>query len=112
MLFYVKGNVLVRIKTRGTRTKYRGGVPHLTVSMQSGKRTADGKLDTNYEEEIGKFDVSGNVVSKQVPNAPQYNANLSFLGRANAEKWSDETHFNFPDLVLADQCVEDLWLDC
>ena len=111
MLFYLKGNILVRIKTRGSRGKYRGGVPHLSVCVLSGNRNVDGSLDTSFDAEVGKFDVRGNLVSKKLPSNPEYNVKLSPLGKANAETWSDETHFDFPDLVVEDQCVESLWID-
>ncbi len=43
MLFYNRGKVLVRIKTRGSGGNQRGGIPHLVVGLMSGALNDDGK---------------------------------------------------------------------
>jgi hypothetical protein len=109
MLFYARGNVLVRIKTRGSSGKFRGGVPHLTISLLSGSLSETGGLDTSYEAEQGKFHVGGGLVNKHAPSKVHlYSTDLSPRGRSNGEVWSDGTHFDFPDLALDDHDIDNI----
>jgi len=109
MLFYVRGNVLVRIKTRGTSSRYRGGVPHLSVSLVSGARTSAGALDTSFGAEQGKFHAGGGLVNKQAPGKSSiYNTAHNVHAKNNAEDWSDRTHFDFPDLSLDDASIDNI----
>jgi hypothetical protein len=132
-LFYTKGNVLVRIKTRGAEAKGRPkvrslseltplqreeylerlhlhgrgrGQPHFTVSIVSGKRDDIGRLDTSYSQELGKIHVGGGLVNKAPIGNGLYGK--SGVGKANADSWADGTHFDFPDGDLDDSCIDDL----
>ena len=109
MLFYVKGNILVRIKTRGSASRYRGGVPHLSVSLVSGALVKSGTLDTSFEAEQGKFHAGGGLVNKQAPSKSSlYNSTKNASAKGNAEDWADGTHFDFPDLDLDDQDIDNI----
>jgi hypothetical protein len=118
-IFYTKGSVLVRVKTRGANLRTTKGVggstksdrrgePHLTVSLLSGK-SVNGKLDTSYDEEHGKFHVGGGVVNK-APNSrsPIYDVQKSAAGQGTQDTWSDQTHFGFHGQALDDSGIDDL----
>jgi len=116
MLFYRKGNVVVRIKTRGAQGRMRGGQPHLSVILVSGRRsTTDivgrpthyGAILTDYANEEGKFSIHGGVVNKQ-PRGPYYDQQASPDGKSLGEDWADLTHFVFPDSGLDDSIVDQL----
>lgn len=118
-IFYTKGNVLVRVKTRGANVRKvqgvagstkleRRGEPHLTVSLLSG-RLLNGKLDTGYDEEQGKFHVGGGVVNKAPnPKSPIYDVQISAAGQTNQDTWSDHTHFGFHGQGLDDAGMDAL----
>ncbi|MBL8350964.1 MAG: hypothetical protein JNL87_11685 [Burkholderiaceae bacterium] len=109
MLFYISSNVLVRIKTRGSGGRFRGGVPHMTISLLSGRRDQSGGIDTDYKAEEGKFHVGGGLVNNKTNKKSSiYNEKNNPRAKRNAEDWSDGTHFDFPDLYLDDECVQDL----
>jgi len=109
MLIYAKGSIIVRIKTRGTRGEFRGGVPHLTVSLLWGGNSKSGELDTSFKAEVGKFHSAGGVVNKVAnKESPLYDKETSPLAKGNSEDWSDGTHFDFPDLYLDDRMVHSL----
>ena len=118
-IFYTKGSVLVRIKTRGANPRTTGGAggnaktdrrgePHLTVSLLSGA-TLNGALDTSYDEEQGKFHVGGGVVNKAPnPRSPIYDVQRSAMAQGTQDTWSDQTHFGFHGQALDDSGIDDL----
>ena len=107
MLFYLRGRLLVRIKTRGEKptSSFRAGLPHVSFVLLKGTwETIDGRpvMKTDFDEELGKFDVTATLVPKRPPHNPPQ----SWIEKAANEEWSDNTHFVFPDLVCEDSCVE------
>jgi len=90
-LFYVRGNVLLRVKTSGTRIRPR---PHMTVSEAVG-------LDWN--QEAAKFTRDGAVVPKLGSSraGSDWRA-LMRIGNYDAieasdQRWADLCHFDFVD---------------
>jgi hypothetical protein len=108
MLFYAKGRVLVRIKTRGGQPR---GSPHLTVSMVAGTMNEFGQSD--YSDDLGKFHLSGGLVNpdpidkkrKGIRRAKGFDHQVA---KSRTQMWADATHFDFPDMDLDDECVERL----
>jgi hypothetical protein len=88
-LFYVLGNLLVRVKTSGTAIRPN---PHLTLSLASG-------LDWNQED--AKVNQAGAVVPKL--GASRAGSDWRALARigdmaaieASDQRWADTCHFNF-----------------
>lgn len=88
-LFYVNGNLLVRVKTSGTGIR---PTPHLTLSVASG-------LDWNQED--AKVNLAGAVVPKL--GASRAGSDWRALARigdmaaieASDQRWADTCHFNF-----------------
>jgi hypothetical protein len=88
-LFYVHGNVLLRVKTSGTRIRPR---PHMTISEAVG-------LDWN--QEAAKFSRDGSVMPKLGSSraGSDWRA-LMRIGDYNAieasdQRWADLCHFDF-----------------
>ncbi len=89
-LFYLRGNVLVRIKTVGTQRRSR---PHMTISL-----TLRG--EQGWESERAKYTSRGTVsaallVSNPIPKMPalaRINPNAAAMG----DEWADDCHFDFP----------------
>ena len=88
-LFYVRGNVLLRVKTSGTWIRPR---PHMTISEAVG-------LDWN--DEAAKFSRDGSVVPKLGSSraGSDWRA-LMRIGDLNAieasdQRWADLCHFDF-----------------
>jgi hypothetical protein len=101
-LFYLRGRVLVRVKTRGAerdKDAHRRGAPHLTISLISGQHDDKGAIDTSWDAELGKFHLSGGLVNKSpaMRNVP--------VANSRNDEWADETHFDFPNLDFNDQDV-------
>lgn len=109
LLAYVKSNVMVKVKTRGDRGRYRGGSPHLSVILLSGTLDDNGKIETEFENEEGKFHVGGGLVSKNIKKKSKYfSEEASADGKGRQEDWADQTHFAFPDQDLDDSIIEQL----
>jgi hypothetical protein len=89
-LFYVRGNVLLRVKTNGTWIRRR---PHMTISEAVG-------LDWN--DEAAKFNRYGSVVPKL--GSSRAGSDWRALMRigdyaaieASDQRWADLCHFDFP----------------
>jgi hypothetical protein len=88
-LFYVRGNVLLRVKTSGTWIRPR---PHMTISEAVG-------LDWN--DEAAKFSRDGSVVPKLGSSraGSDWRARMR-IGDYNAieasdQRWADLCHFDF-----------------
>ena len=66
ILFWLKGRVLVRVKTRGepASAKFRQGLAHMSVCLLEGNLHANGAMKTSYSEELGKFDPAGRLLEK------------------------------------------------
>jgi hypothetical protein len=99
MLIYAKGNVIVRIKTRGGG-KFLGGNPHLSVCLLSGKTLSTGAVDVDYKQEVGKFHVGGGLVNKR----PLYRGQ-DVKAKYLVEQWADATHLTFPGLDFDDSAI-------
>jgi len=90
-LFYVHGNLLLRVKTSGTRIRPR---PHMTISAATG---------LNWPDEGAKFNERGEVVPKLGASAAGSNWRaLRRIGdydaiAASDQEWADSCHFDFPD---------------
>ena len=90
-LFYVRGNLLLRVKTSGTRIRPR---PHMTISAATG---------LNWPDEGAKFNQQGDVVPKLGASAAGSNWRaLQRIGdydaiAASDQEWADSCHFDFPD---------------
>jgi hypothetical protein len=107
MLFYLKENVLIRIKTWGSGGKFRGGVPHLVVSLLSGARDKTGEKDLRENAEVGKFHIGGGIVNhsnapKATGNAYMYDQKRNPVAKSANETWADGVHFDFPDFYCDD----------
>jgi hypothetical protein len=90
-LFYVNGNLLLRLKTSGTD---RRPTPHLTISLATG---------LGWPDEIGKFSRAGDLIPKVggVPRAASDFRTLMRLGEtidaieALDDAWANACHFDF-----------------
>lgn len=108
ILLWRQERVLVRIKPRGedAGAKFRQGLAHMSVCLVSGSLGADGRMDTGWGAEVGKFSFRGQLVAK-TPGAAIGSA-VDHLKKSAGETWSDETHFQFPDLVCDDSQIDTL----
>jgi hypothetical protein len=97
-LFYRRGNVLVRVKTRGTAFR---GRPHITVSMVDVRGDADDAWHT-WDRERVKFTADGIPAWKNMSDG---NSPFPFSfptrivdGLTNGDKdiWADDCHFDLP----------------
>jgi len=90
-LFYVHGNLLLRVKTSGTGIRPR---PHMTISAATG---------LNWPDEGAKFNRGGDVVPKLGASAAGSNWRaLQRIGdydaiAASDQEWADSCHFDFAD---------------
>jgi hypothetical protein len=90
-LFYMNGNILLRLKTSGTDRRAR---PHLTISLATG---------LNWPDEVGKFSRTGDLIPKLggVPRAASDFRTLLRLGgdleaiEALDDAWANACHFDF-----------------
>lgn len=98
-LFYRRGNVLVRVKTRGTAFRAR---PHITVSMVD-VRGSDDEVWHTWDRERVKFTADGNPDWKNMSDG---NSPFPFSfptriidGLTNGDKdvWADDCHFDLPE---------------
>ena len=104
MLFYQRGRLLVRIKTKGNPPdkKYRVDQPHLSVGLMKDDQ------DVEFDAEIVKFSPAGRAQPKSTDARPEKRTLLPVTGTArkpkfdgNADAWSQATHFNFaPGVTL------------
>jgi hypothetical protein len=104
MLFYRRGRLLVRIKTKGNPPdkKYRVDQPHLSVVLMKGEQ------DIEFDAEVVKFSPAGRAQPKSTDARPENRTLLPVTGTAkkpkfdgNADVWSRATHFNFaPGITL------------
>ncbi len=108
ILLWRQERVLVRIKPRGEKAEsaYRQGLAHMSVCLLSGELGADGRMQTGWSAEVGKFSFLGQLVEKTP--AAAINAAEDHLAKSAGETWSDDTHFQFPDLVCDDSKVDTL----
>jgi hypothetical protein len=130
MLFYLKGHVLVRIKTNGERSgsRFRQGLPHMSISLLGNKLDKKpgktGAIDLSFGNEVAKMDCRGLIHAKVPPKIPAFSATLTPAGRIVAdsaaaaaalqakiagETWADETHFVFPDLAFDETGLDRLF---
>jgi hypothetical protein len=100
-LFYRKGLLLIRIKTKGNspKAKYRANQPHLSVGLMKDP------ADDSFQAEVVKFSPTGRARPKATradkegtlpPLLPvtATNGKVSYSG--DEEQWAKMTHFNFP----------------
>lgn len=97
-LFYRRGNVLVRVKTRGTAFRPR---PHLTISMVDCRGDGDDAWHT-WDRERVKFTADGVPAWKNMSDG---NSKFPFSfptrvidGLTDGDKdiWADDCHFDLP----------------
>lgn len=88
-LFYVHGNILLRVKTSGTRLR---PVPHMTISVATG-------LD--WSDEVAKLSRNGDLMPKLGAVHRSDHRALRRLGpdyqtlEEIDDRWADACHFNF-----------------
>lgn len=88
-LFYVNGNILMRVKTTGT--KFRE-TPHMTISVATG---------CGWPDEVAKLSRSGALVPKLgAINRADHRALRRLGGETSTlealdDDWADACHFNF-----------------
>jgi hypothetical protein len=101
-LFYARGRLLVRLKTRGDENGPRANQPHLSVSLYDGKA-----LD--WQNDQAKFNARGGVEPKAMTTPDRFNE-IDFQGNPQrfmlilggkydgpgADAWANRTHFQFP----------------
>jgi hypothetical protein len=100
-LFYRKGLLLIRIKTKGNppEAKYRANQPHLSVGLMKDS------ADDSFQAEIVKFSPTGRARPKATKADKEGNlppllpvtvtkGNVSYSG--DEGQWAKMTHFNFP----------------
>jgi hypothetical protein len=99
-LFYSRGRLLIRIKTRGNppNASYRANQPHLSVSLMK-----DGE-DTSFAAEMVKFSPEGKAQPKSTGKGTLFLPVTGTAGnvrfRGDAEAWAKSTHFNFPPSIM------------
>ncbi|MBA3312908.1 MAG: hypothetical protein M3552_10735 [Planctomycetota bacterium] len=98
-LFYLRGNVLVRVKTRGTRFRPRA---HVTVSMCDIRGVGDKEWHA-WDRERAKFTANGHPEWKNVSDGGS-STPYSFPTRiingltpGAQDKWADNCHFDLPE---------------
>jgi hypothetical protein len=100
MLFYQRGRLLVRIKTKGNpaNAQHRANQPHLSVGLMKDSQ------DLGFDAEMIKFTPTGGVQPKSLNANPGPKRTLipvtgtpgSQQYDGNDATWAKETHFNFP----------------
>jgi len=97
-LFYRRGNVLVRVKTRGTAFRPR---PHITISMVDFRGSNDSAWHT-WDRERVKFTADGVPAWKNMSDGdskfPFSFPTRIIDGLTNGDKdiWADDCHFDLP----------------
>jgi hypothetical protein len=104
MLFYQRGRLLVRIKTKGNlpNATYRANQPHLSVGLMRDDQ------DLAFESEVVKFSPAGRARPKSTDPRADRRTLLPVTGTVNNPKydgdegeWARSTHFNFaPGLTI------------
>jgi hypothetical protein len=104
MLFYRRGRLLVRVKTKGNppNAKYRANQPHLSVGLMKDDQ------DLDFEAEVVKFSAAGRAKPKSTDPGSKTRTLLPVTGTidnpnydGDAGEWARSTHFNFgPGLTL------------
>jgi hypothetical protein len=104
MLYYQRGRLLVRVKTKGNppNVKYRANQPHLSVGLMKDDK------DTEFEAEVVKFSPAGRAQPKSTDPRPGKRTLLPVTGTVDnprydgdAKEWARSTHFNFaPGITL------------
>jgi hypothetical protein len=99
MLYYQRGRLLVRIKTKGNppKAKYRENQPHLSVGLMKDDQ------DTGFQAEVVKFSPTGRARPKSTNAKSGERTLLPVTGTVNNPKydgdeglWASSTHFDFP----------------
>ena len=97
-IFYLRGNLLVRVKTRGTRMRPRA---HVTISMVDRRGGGDPDWHT-WDRERVKFTANGNPAWKNISDGSSPNP-YSFptriidgLTSGQQDNWADDCHFDLP----------------
>ena len=100
MLFYQRGRLLVRIKTKGNlpNAAHRANQPHLSVGLMKDNQ------DLGFDAELIKFTPTGGVQPKSLNAKPGPKRTLiPVTGTLSSQqydgddaKWAKATHFNFP----------------
>jgi hypothetical protein len=95
-LFYKKGRLLVRIKTKGNppEARYRANQPHLSVGLMRDT------VDTSFQAEMVKFSPLGRARPKSTGRStfllPVTGTREHPTYSGDADEWGRMTHFNFP----------------
>ena len=95
-LFYKKGRLLVRIKTKGNplNARYRANQPHLSVGLMRDS------VDTSFQAEMVKFSPIGRARPKSTQPGtfllPVTGTSERPSYSGDADEWGRMTHFNFP----------------
>jgi hypothetical protein len=108
ILVWRNERVIVRIKPRGEPAtgRFRAGLAHMSVCLVDGAVGAGGSLDTSWRAEVAKFAADGQLVARSPQGAATVREAPPWLTRSAEETWSDDTHFQFPDLVCDDRDID------
>jgi hypothetical protein len=108
-VFYQRGRVVVRVKTRGDKAGPRANKAHLSVGITDGK-------GLDWTNDLAKFNAEGKIAAKAFTSAEKFKP-IDFQGNpqrfimiqggANGttpeedeklfDAWANRVHFNFPE---------------
>ncbi len=109
-LFYERGNVCCRLKTKGDRAGKRENTPHISFGVNDGVGTGwyndiakvryDGKLTPKLLTPRERFQVTENVTNPGTPTPQRYVSIVGGRTPGNHEllqdAWAADCHFNMP----------------